>query len=236
MISCMTYDSQGKELRELETIMKDEAAYACEEKWIWQFLEHWEEAGDWLEKGPLLDLACLDVTDPEVLGELEAFRKKYQKTLLMVIADGNVSPMCYLKPSVFPASLLLRPADKNQIRQVVREFFEAFCRERGEKEPRETFVVETREGKTWIPYEQIVFFEAREKKVFVRAGISEYGLYDTLENIQGRLPDDFLRCHRSYIVNKKQIERVRLSQNLIEMKDGAGIPVSRSYRTDVKNI
>lgn len=236
MISHLTYDSREKESEELRKIMKDEAAYTSDEDWAWKFLKKFPQVCQYLREEPVLDLACLDITDPDMLAHLNEFRKEYKEVMLMVIADATISPMQYLKPSVMPQSLLLRPADPAQIRQVVREFFEAFSMERRQENREAAFVAETREGKTFLPYSRILFFEAREKKVFVRAGTSEYGIYDTLENISERLPDRFLRCHRSYIINKDKIERVVLSQNMIELKDGAVIPVSRSYRTDVKNL
>lgn len=236
MISHLTYDSKEKESVQLKQIMKDEAAYISEEEWIWNLFQEYSKLREYLADGPVLDLAVLDITNPEMLAYLADFRKAYKEAMLMVIADATISPMQYLKPTVMPNSLLLRPADPVQMRQVVKEFFEAFSAERIQEDSEEMFVVETREGKTFLPYSKILFFEAREKKVFVRAGTSEYALYDTLENIIERLPEGFLRCHRSYIINKEKIERVMLSKNLIELKDGAAIPVSRSYRMDVKNL
>lgn len=236
MISQLTYDSKEQELELLKKIMKEIAADISEEEWNWNMFKDYPEVWDFLKEYPVLDLAVLDITDEEMLNQLTAFRKEYREVMLMLIADVTISPMQYLKPSVMPNSLILRPAAPEQICTVVKEFFSAYIEERKEERTEEKFVVETREGKTFLPYSKIFFFEAREKKVFVRAGNTEYALYATLENIYERLPDSFLRCHRSYIVNKEKIERVQLSKNLVELKDGAVIPVSRSYRKDVKNI
>ncbi len=236
MISCLTYSFPEQELEELKEIMKDEAAYASGEEWIWNFFARCKDLETFLEENPLLDMACLDIRDKFVLNQLSDIRKRYQKSMMMVIADTSISPMSYLKPSVMPNSLLLRPASQEQIHQVVKELFETYVREHEESNPDNIFVVDTREGRTFIPYSQILFFEAREKKVFVRAGTSEYALYDTLENINNQVPEIFLRCHRSYIINKEHIQKVQLSKNQIEMADGVIIPVSRSYRMDVKNL
>lgn len=236
MISCLTYSSIRQELAKLECIMKDEAAYVSGEDWNMQFVSCPEQIEVYLKSGKLLDLACVDITSEGMLARVEALRAAYKKALLMVIADAGISPMTYLKPSVMPNSLLLRPAAPCQIQRVVKELFAAFMQEHSSDEAEDVFVLETREGKTFIPYKHILYFEAREKKVFVRVGNAEYALYETLERVKEVLPAVFLRCHRSYIVNTSKIERVVLSRNIIELPGGILVPVSRSYRMDVKNI
>lgn len=219
MISCLTYSSIRQELAKLECIMKDEAAYVSGEDWNMQFVSCPEQIEVYLKSGKLLDLACVDITSEGMLARVEALRAAYKKALLMVIADAGISPMTYLKPSVMPNSLLLRPAAPCQIQRVVKELFAAFMQEHSSDEAEDVFVLET-----------------REKKVFVRVGNAEYALYETLERVKEVLPAVFLRCHRSYIVNTSKIERVVLSRNIIELPGGTLVPVSRSYRMDVKNI
>ena len=82
-----------------------------------------------------------------------------------------------------------------------------------------------------IPFSQIYYFEARDKKLFVRTKNEEYAFYDTIESLARLLPEHFQRCHRSYIVNMEKIYRIVPSENYIELTEQIGVPVSRSYKS-----
>jgi len=94
----------------------------------------------------------------------------------------------------------------------------------------ETLRIENRKGIFRIPFEKIYYLEAREKKVFVRTQIEELGISETLEKMSGKMPSNFVRCHRSFIVNTDQIMQVSLNENTLYLKDGMIVPFSRSYR------
>ena len=98
----------------------------------------------------------------------------------------------------------------------------------------EGFRLEGREGSRLIPYEQIFYFEAREKKVFLRVRGEEYPCYDTLEGLQEQVPDEFLRCHRGYLVNMAKVRRAQYTENLLWLPDEICIPMSRGGKRLVK--
>lgn len=53
---------------------------------------------------------------------------------------------------------------------------------------------------------------------------------ERISQLEARLPNDFLRIHRAYIINPKQAEGISRQEVLIGGKE---LPVSRSYRDDV---
>ena len=140
MISNVILDSQGAEAELLKKVFHDEAANLSDEQWQIDLFKSPEAFLSYLASGPLIDMACVDVCQDEGAALLEAFRQRYGDVWLMVIADAAVSPMTYLKPSIMPGSLLLRPADAGRIRQVVREFIEAFLLRFGSSRRRRAFL------------------------------------------------------------------------------------------------
>ena len=58
--------------------------------------------------------------------------------------------------------------------------------------------------------------------------------YGKMDEITEKLPDHFCRCHRSYIINMRRIQRVR-GWNSFEMTNGDIIPVGRLYQDSVKD-
>ena len=85
-----------------------------------------------------------------------------------------------------------------------------------------------------IPFGQIYYLEAREKKVFIRMRMEELAINGTMEKLSERLPENFLRCHRSFIVNMDYISQIKLAENMLYLREGLFVPVSRSYKATVK--
>lgn len=236
MISCMVYDPKKEELESFKEILHREAAYQSADEWKMEFLEKTASLQAFLKRQDNTDIICLDITPAGILKILEKLRECYKETKLLLIADAAISPMAYLRPGIRPDALLLRPCDKPKIREVVQELLQVYMKQLRLPDTKESFAVEARGGKTLLSYEKILYFESREKKIYVRAARQEYGFYDTMEHLLEILPDHFVRCHRSYIVNKWKVKKVVLSQNYIEMTNAEMIPISRSYRTEVKNL
>lgn len=183
-----------------------------------------------------VDLLYYEFQKGQSVDELRLFRQHYGSSLVMLIADPAVSPLEYLRPGVSPDSLLLRPLTADQLETVNTEFMDNFFARFHQEEDESCFVLDTREEKLFIPFSRIYYFEARDKKLFVRVKNQEYAFYDTIEALEKQLPDSFRRCHRSYIVNTSKIVRIQFAENYIELSNQTGVPVSRSYKPLFKEV
>lgn len=226
--------SAGKtDFEKIKVAVRKRAAVYTEEKWNYFCFFTVTEAEQFLEKEPVLELISWDITMKGAQEALERLRCVYRKAFLLVIADTAVRPTVYLKPRIAPGALLLKPVEGDEVEEVMQDIFEVFIKEFDEG-IEDTFLVETREGKQYIPIRQIDYFEAKEKKIFIRTKSKEYGFYGTLDTLQEKLPTDFLRCHRSYIVNMKRVKVLLPAQNLLQMADNVIVPFSRSYKKILK--
>ena len=68
-----------------------------------------------------------------------------------------------------------------------------------------------------IPIEKVSYIESLQKKTWFYANKEPYKTNIPLKDLQLRLPDNFLRIHRSYIVNISFIDRITrdFSSNLM---------------------
>ena len=235
MITCVVYDSVKEELEHLKRLLRMEAARATGDEWSMEFYGKLELLRNSLRGRAALDILCMDLSAGG-LHLLKAFRENDQQARLLVIADASISPMEYLRPSIRPDALLIRPMKESKIQAVLRELLQVYMKQIYCAEREGSYTVETRGGKTILPYSKIIYFESRNKKIYVRAGRQEYGFYDTMEHLLEVLPEDFIRCHRSFIVNRTKVKQVILSQSLIELENSEQIPISRTYRTEVKRL
>ena len=234
MVSLVIYDKNKEEGKELEAWARDVQAYLSDEALDVVCVGESQGIRDYLSGKNLMDMAFLDVTPQDGVPTAMQIRRNNEEADLLLLADATISPMSYLNPGIRAASLLIRPYSKDQEKQVVGDFFRAWFRDRDQGEGEGKMVLETREGKTAIPFSKIYYIEVREKRLYVRLKNTEYLKYGTLSQAMEGLSDRFLRCHRSYAVNKEMIQSVRLSEGLILLHDNMEVPLSRSYKKEVK--
>lgn len=100
--------------------------------------------------------------------------------------------------------------------------------------------VKHRDGWVPIPFPEVMYLEASDRKTNVVAehlsGTHKY----TLNEFEFLLPkDDFVRCHRSFIVNVNHIKEIypdTRSTLVLMMKDLVKIPVSQSYASYFRKL
>jgi DNA-binding LytR/AlgR family response regulator len=100
--------------------------------------------------------------------------------------------------------------------------------------------VKTQDGWIPIPFSQVVFLEAKDKRTYVysegQSGTHKY----SLQEFEYLLPKDyFIRCHRSFIVNVNHIKEIypdTHSTFLLSMDNGDRVPVSQSYSSYFRKL
>lgn len=217
----------------LEQEIREEAARYTEERVRIVTILSSKELEDFLKRHELADIICVDVSAVNGIAEAELLRKNYPKAAIILIADVNMSPILYMKPSILASSLLLKPLTKERIHQVVRDIFAKYIEKVIDEE---VFLIETREEKYRLPLSSILYFEARQKKIYACTEREEYGFYETMDHLEERMGGEFVRCHRSYMANRSLIDKIMLSKNCIVLKQGIEIPLSRSYKTEAKKL
>ena len=185
------------------------------------------------EKSPA-DMLCVDITMEGALELVKELRLLVPSAYIILIASAEISPLVYMRPTVAAQSLLLKPLSEKQIEAVLREAVESYAARFYQPDESRMFVVESGGERSLIDYGRICFFEARDKRVYLNTESEEYGFYDTLEQLEEKLGGAFLRCHRSFLVNKDKIEHVFLSQNRIVLSGEFEVPLSRSYKPAMK--
>lgn len=163
-------------------------------------------------------------------------RSRSAETYMILVADITVPPTVYMRPTIGAESLLLRPLDRFQIRDVLSEAVGTYARRYLQADVRKVFVLENRGCRELIEYDRISYFESREKKLFCNTGDTEYAFYGTLDQLAEQLDESFIRCHRSFLVNKKKIVRIFLSKNIVELEGDVELPLSRSCKPAIRDF
>lgn len=236
MIFGMILDSNQQEEQRICQHLRKLNGYYTDEKLELKVFHGSTSFLEALEDADLLDVAVIDVTMKGALDAARRMRKQFAKTEILVIADVSISPMQYMHPSIRASALLLRP-ESAAWENAIQDFYEQLPIVSERRESHENVLwVKNREGTFRIPFDQIYYLEAREKKVFIRTRQEEFGVGETMERLAGQLPENFMKCHRSFIVNTEFITKIRLSENLLYLGMELFVPVSRTYKEKFKRI
>ena len=235
MIVMFTYSRSRQEIKAISALGEDIASILSEEDWDFPCCCSMPEFIDYLNTNPSVDISCVDVESKGAVSSAGRLRELNPDMYLILLTSPEVSPATYIRPNILAGSLLMRPLSKPMIKTVLNEAFREYLNSfYGGSDS--SFIVKNNDGRRLVPYKNIVFFESRNKKIYLNTGTDEMSFYDTLDNLDDRLGDEFIRCHRSFIVSKLHIKRIVLSKNIIETDCGFSVPLSRSYKTALKEM
>ena len=90
-----------------------------------------------------------------------------------------------------------------------------------------------------VPIDEINYIESLQKRTWFYVNEEQFKTTTTLKELQIRLPNIFIRIHRSYIVNIHFIKKITrdLSSNfLVVLKSGTELPISQSYINNLRTV
>jgi len=98
-----------------------------------------------------------------------------------------------------------------------------------------------RQEETWIPIPigEISYLESLQKRTWFYVKGEQYKTTITLKELQTKLPNFFVRIHRSYIINIYYIQNITrdiTSNFVVLLKDGTELPISQSYVNEVRRV
>lgn len=128
--------------------------------------------------------------------------------------------------AVHPYDYLLKPVDRSRLQETLESLINLVSDEQPPASPL-TIPLKTKGGTDMVRVNDIIYIETASRQTLVHTLASCYATYHPLQYFASLLPpDDFLRLHKSYIVNKTKILSIRDQGNRtyhIKFKDTAKI-------------
>ena len=91
-------------------------------------------------------------------------------------------------------------------------------------------------GKTVIKENTIRFIKKEGMKVIFHTDTRDYETYSSFNKISDMLPYNFVRCHKSYIVNMSKITDIDISNNLISFNNNDQCYIGPKYKNDFMEV
>ena len=157
---------------------------------------------------------------------------------ILYILPGSERIQRLLPFCVRPFGVLVMPPEREAIEAAMDSVLTDYANLVGEdaEDTEDTLVLQDGGVFYRIPTREIVMIEALNKKLLIHYGGEVLSVYASMAALAEKLSRDFFQCHRSYLVNRKQIQRADMSQLVLYLKNGQMIPVARSRRSEMKNL
>jgi two-component system, LytTR family, response regulator len=201
------------------------------------------------------DLLFLDVQMPELdgFGVLEQVGHRRIPALVFVTAYDRFALRAF---EAHALDYLLKPYDdqrfaaavqrvRDQLRNRSADELERRVRDlladvRGGASHLERLAVQSGSRSVLVPVHEIGWFEAEGKYVRLHVGERSYLLRDSMRRLESVLdPRQFLRVHRSIIVNVERIHEVETffrGEYILFLRDGTQLRSGRSYRRALQRL
>ncbi len=153
---------------------------------------------------------CRRLPDTEIL-YVTAYNDRFSQQILL----GEAQPLGYMVKPLAP-DLLTRYIDKIYSKWGNRKWL--------------TLSIRGQEHS--VPINRIRYMESHNHMVAIYLDGEELLVYDKLDSLLEKLPEVFIRCHKSYVINMRRI--CRMYADKVSLDDGTIIPVSRANRASVR--
>lgn len=107
------------------------------------------------------------------------------------------------------------------------DFDKALARavERLERAAVEALSVKSGHAVSMVPFRDIAFIESRLRKLEIHVGDAVHTTYGTISEIAGSLPAEFVRTHKSFVVNLHHV--IRWEPDGFVLRSGERVPASK---------
>lgn len=177
------------------------------------------------------DILFLDINMPAMSGmDLIELIADLPTRVVFTTAHAHYAPEAV---ETNAAAYLVKPVTLDDLNRVVTKIHEQFNNQRSFQDK---IQIPDSQGITLVSHAEILYCRARDN-------YCEFLLVDNKRLLSSKhlgayeaiLPQkDFMRVHKSFIINFSQVKRVERSQNLeLIMVNGDPVPVSRSRRNEV---
>ncbi|MCK5103429.1 MAG: response regulator transcription factor [Cyclobacteriaceae bacterium] len=177
-----------------------------------------------------VDIIFLDIQMPEMSGMdfINALEKDIE--IILITSEQKYAVEAFEKKVT---DYLVKPIEYSRFLQSAQKAHTNVEIKRATTVERKECYVRTEAKIVRIPYEKILFVEALADYVIIQTEAKKHIVHFTMKGIANRLPDDeFVRTHRSYIVNLDKIEALEDNSLLIGEKY---IPIGASYKDALLN-
>lgn len=174
-------------------------------------------------------LTCILGCGEPVNGLIGDIRDRNSSSYVVLMAESIADLVKYTTPVVRPAGCLLKPvkdADVYAVIDSIAKDLDSSVDDAG------VFCFRIRSKEYYVDCSRIIMFEAVAKKIVLYTAVQEYEFYASMAEVTEQLPEAFVRCHKSFVVNMDRIKEVDYKDMVVYMEDDLTAGLSRSMKSE----
>ena len=102
-----------------------------------------------------------------------------------------------------------------------------------EKNKTETILIRANRKNHQVPIDDLVYIESLDDYVKVVTSGDELNAREKISKLHSQLPDQFIRIHRSFVINKEKVQSYSKTQVSIH---NITLPIGRTYKKEVMEL
>lgn len=161
-------------------------------------------------------------------------RKQYKNIYIIFLTQHLELVNSAINYNIMPSGVFNKEADESEIKKALMNIYE-YCLE-DTRIAAATLTINTGSTVYKVKYDEIVYIESLNKKIHIYTNTQRISCYHSLQTLVEELGDGFIRCHKSYIINKKKIKNIHTKDMSVEMDNGSMIAISRTYKSGLKDV
>lgn len=179
-----------------------------------------------------VDIAFLDIELEDMVGiELSRKLREINEDVLIVFVTSHPDYMIEAFDQ-FAFNYIMKPIDSKRFKRVMDKALESIENRRNIGTEK-FFNVILKKKMSSIPYKEIVYFEKKVNNLVIVLGNDTMEIRSSLKKVEEEIDMNlFLRCHKSFIVNKERIIRQQ-GDYLMIIGCNENIPIGEKYRKNV---
>lgn len=111
--------------------------------------------------------------------------------------------------SVHPYDYILKPIDIEKVINTLNTLGEMIISEGGNLTSPDKIIIRNKNETLFIPLEEIIFIETQYRGTIIHCENEIYSSSQILANMEKQLNEHFIKTHKSFIVNKNKIRRIK---------------------------
>lgn len=173
-----------------------------------------------------IDVLILDINLHSKLNGLEVAEKirKFNKALYLIFSTGHAEYVFLAyKYKVF--DYICKPITKDRMQETILRLFDDINSNTSSK----TYIRIDNKN-TIIDSHEVDYIKREGMKIIFHTKNRDYEIYSSFNKLQNQLPHNFIRCHKSFIVNVNNIIKLEPSNNLIFFNDNHKCNLGPKYK------
>ena len=160
--------------------------------------------------------------------ELAEIIRKKNKNCYIIFTTGHLEyAMVAYKFKTF--DYLAKPITYDRLEDTIKRLFEDI-----EGEPKKYIKLDNKN--TIVDEAEIQYIKRDGMKLVFHTASRDYDIYSSFNKFQDKLPDNYIRCHKSYIANITQIKDIEPVSGTITFKNGDTCYIGPKYKHDFMEV